>query len=241
MTISLKPFFTYFGGKWRTAPRYPVPCHETIVEPFAGSAGYSVRYHDRKVLLIEKDPKIFGVWDYLIRATEREVLSLPDLDVGEDVRSLPVTDEARWLIGLWCNKGTARPCHKMTAWKNINPTSTWGPEIRARISSQQKFIRHWSVRCADYTEATNETATWFIDPPYEKAGTHYPLGSALLNFQSLGEWCQSRPGQVIVCENEGASWLPFAPFISAKASCGRVSHEALWEQVNATLPAEVKA
>lgn len=226
--MKLKPFFTYFGGKWRIAPRYPAPEYETIIEPFAGSAGYSVRYHDRKVILIEKDPKIFGVWNYLLHATEREVLALPDLDVGDDVRHLPVTDEARWLIGLWCNKGTPGPRHKMTAWKNIHPTSTWGPEIRERIASQQRFIRHWSVRCEDYTASANTPATWFVDPPYEKAGTHYPQGSALLDFQSLGEWCKSRVGQVLVCENEGASWLPFAPFMTAKASRG-VSHEVLWE------------
>ena len=35
----LKPFFTYYGGKYRAAPKYPEPVHGSIVEPFAGSAG----------------------------------------------------------------------------------------------------------------------------------------------------------------------------------------------------------
>ncbi len=35
----LKPFFCYFGGKWRAAPHYPTPKHAEIVEPFAGAAG----------------------------------------------------------------------------------------------------------------------------------------------------------------------------------------------------------
>lgn len=44
----LKPFFTYFGGKYRIAPRYPKPQYNTIIEPFAGSAGYSLRYPERE-------------------------------------------------------------------------------------------------------------------------------------------------------------------------------------------------
>lgn len=43
MTKALKPFWRYYGGKYRAAPRYPVPLHRTIVEPFAGAAGYSLR------------------------------------------------------------------------------------------------------------------------------------------------------------------------------------------------------
>ena len=40
----LRPFFCYYGGKWRAAPKYPPPEHDTIVEPFAGAAGYATRY-----------------------------------------------------------------------------------------------------------------------------------------------------------------------------------------------------
>ena len=32
MTQPLLPFFTYFGGKYRAAPRYPEPAHDLIVE-----------------------------------------------------------------------------------------------------------------------------------------------------------------------------------------------------------------
>lgn len=34
--MTLKPFWRYYGGKWRAAPSYPAPLHNTIVEPFAG-------------------------------------------------------------------------------------------------------------------------------------------------------------------------------------------------------------
>jgi len=42
----LRPFWRYYGGKWRAAPSYPSPRCETIIEPFAGAAGYSLRYPD---------------------------------------------------------------------------------------------------------------------------------------------------------------------------------------------------
>ena len=47
----LKPFFSYFGGKWRTAKHYPGPSRDLIIEPFAGSAGYSVRHPHKAVIL----------------------------------------------------------------------------------------------------------------------------------------------------------------------------------------------
>ena len=72
---TMRPFFGFYGGKWRDTPKYyPAPDHDTIVEPFAGSAGYSVRYADRNVILGEKDAVIFGVWDYLIRVPAHEIL-----------------------------------------------------------------------------------------------------------------------------------------------------------------------
>ena len=43
------------------------------------------------------------------------------------------------------------------------------------------------------------------------------------------QWCRTRQGQVIACENVGATWLPFEPlrdFQSARP--GGVSREAVW-------------
>src|SRR5262245_39743395 len=62
---TIRPFFGYYGGKWRDAVRnYPPPYHGTIVEPFAGSAGYALRYWDKKVVLYERDPVVAAVWRY---------------------------------------------------------------------------------------------------------------------------------------------------------------------------------
>lgn len=47
------------------------------------------------------------------------------------------------------------------------------------------------------------------------------------------KWCQSRRGQTLVCENDGATWLPFQPFHDALATPGsrrpgKVSKEVIW-------------
>src|SRR5689334_5925034 len=83
---SLKPFWRYYGGKWRAAPRYPTPLHDTIVEPFAGAAGYSLRYPDRRVILVDAYPVIAGMWRYLIRVSADEIRRIPEV---EHVDALP--------------------------------------------------------------------------------------------------------------------------------------------------------
>lgn len=230
----LLPFFTFYGGKWRSAPHYPPPVFNTIVEPFAGSAGFSVRYPQCGVTLVDADAAIVETWRYLIRVSPAEILRLPDVFNGQTVDDLSVAPEARLLIGWWLNKGASTPCKTPSAWMRLgtHATSYWGESIRNRIASQVEQIRHWKVVQGTYADAPPSRATWFIDPPYEKAGRHYRCGSNAIDYGALGEWCRSRDGQVIVCENEGAAWLPFSTFRGTKASPakhgGKVSHEVVW-------------
>jgi len=51
-------FFKYFGSKWSTVDDYPKPLFNTIVEPFAGSAQYSVRYWWYNIILSDIDPNV---------------------------------------------------------------------------------------------------------------------------------------------------------------------------------------
>lgn len=232
--MKLQPFFTYFGGKYRAAPRYPAPRYRTIIEPFAGSAGYALRHPDKQVLLIEKNETLVGVWDYLIHVSAEEVRRLPDLRAGERTQDLKVSPEARALIGFWLNKGSAAPGKSPSAWMRAgtHANSFWGPRIRQRIAQQVEAIRHWRVQWGDYTEALDIPATWFVDPPYQKAGKDYRCSASDLDFAALGEWCLLRKGQVMVCENSGADWLPFQPFHTIKGCAGKfrsqVSKEALY-------------
>jgi hypothetical protein len=231
--MKMKPFFTYFGGKWRTAPRYPEPIYDRLVEPFAGSAGYAVRHHSHAVELYDANEKIVGLWQYLIAASPDEIMRLP-LDVTH-VDDLDVCQEARWLIGFWLNKGAATPHLSPSAWMRAgsHATSFWGETIRERIATQVPHIKHWTATLSDYADVwTPDNATWFVDPPYDhESGRSYP--SKVSDFDALSEWCLDLRGQVIVCERDGADWLPFKPVTwktkSMPSSRGKgYSPEVMW-------------
>jgi site-specific DNA-adenine methylase len=229
----MRPFFSYYGSKYSFAAKhYPSPSHGTIVEPFAGAAGYALRHADRHVVLCDLDPVIVGVWRYLIEASESEILALPDLPEGGTVDDLLVPQEARWLIGFWLNRGTSSPCKTASRWmrEGTRPNSFWGSAVRSTIAMQLAAIRHWQIYECPYSDChVKGPATWFVDPPYQGAGRRYRYSSKQIDYAALAAWCRTRPGQVVVCENEGASWLPFRPLAETKATHkDRRSKEAVW-------------
>jgi hypothetical protein len=125
----LRPFFGYYGGKWRDALKhYPEPLYDTIVEPFAGSAGYALRYASHKIILCEIDPVLAEVWRYLIRVTPADIRAIPDVPIDGTVDDLKIPQEAKWLVGLWLNRGIAQPRVSPSKWMRdgIRPGSFWG-------------------------------------------------------------------------------------------------------------------
>jgi site-specific DNA-adenine methylase len=229
----LRPFFGYYGGKWRDATKYyPAPKHSLIVEPFAGSAGYALRYAHLKVVLCELDPVIAGVWQYLTKVKASEIRRLPYLRPDQSLDDLHLPQEPSWLIGFWLNRATASPRKNPSKWmrSGIRPGSFWGERVRETIAKQVDVIRHWVVHNCSYEQCpVSGAATWFIDPPYQAAGKHYRLGSDQIDFGRLADWCTERQGQVIVCENEGADWLDFRPLANVKTTRrGRRSVEVIW-------------
>ena len=233
--MTLRPFWRYFGGKWRAAPRYPFPRHATIIEPFAGAAGYSMRYPHRRVILVEKYHVVAEIWRWLIGASEAEILSVPCVESVDDLPA-GVAQGARWLVGFSLNDANTRPCHVLSAglrrMADTGRQCGWDEHRRARVASQANAIRHWQVIEGDYTEAPDIEATYFVDPPYQSAGRLYVHGSGSIDYAALGAWCRSRRGQVIACEaDDGADWLPFRRFGGIQGF-GRngvdVSHEAIW-------------
>lgn len=235
MTV-LRPFLSYFGAKWRTARHYPAPRHDRIVEPFAGSAGYSVRHAERDVVLVDSYPPVVAAWRYLISAREADLRALPDVEDGQSVRELGVSYGAECLIGFWLHQGVATPGIRPSAWlrryrtEKPNWTVGWGPRLRERLARQLAAIRHWTIIEGDYRNAPRTLSTWFVDPPYVAQGRKYP--SQPDSYEDLAEWCRGLPGQVIVCESKGAEWLPFTPHMQAKVMSGHKRSgrfaEAIW-------------
>lgn len=227
----LRPFFSYYGGKWRDAPKhYAPPAHDLIIEPFAGSAGYSLRHPYRDVLLVDSDPTVIGIWRWLIGADPDEVRALPDIEPGMTLDDIDAPSDAVNLIGFWLNKGSSTPKRTPSAWmrSGIRPGSFWGARVREVIASQLPAIRHWQAECGSYWMAPDIEATWFIDPPYQHAGKHYRHGSAGIDYTALAAWCRDRLGQVIVCEGTGADWLPFAQIADIKTTRMQRSNELAW-------------
>ena len=232
MTV-VRPFFSFYGGKWRRALKdYPSPSYGTVVEPFAGSAGYSVRHHDRRVVLADLDPVVVEVWRYLVRVSPEEILAIPDIASDKSVNDYNLPQETRWLVGFWLNRGSCRSCSRPSSWMRSGkyPGSFWGERVRRCIASQLPLIRHWEVYHCSYQEVpVRGEASWFVDPPYTTAGVHYRFGVGGIDYHALGEWCRSREGQVIVCEQQGATWLPFYALGERKSILrGRTSKEVVW-------------
>ena len=215
--------WTYYGTKLRIAKYYPSPTEDTIIESFCGAARYSLFGCNwkKKVILIDKYSIITRVWKYLIDSSESTILGLPDLAVGENVDSFTqLIDEEKWLIGFCINPGSAMP--KKTA----RERSRWSKN-KVDIAKNLYKIRHWSVITGEYNCTDNIKATWYIDSPYFDGGKYYRINSSKLDYAVLGNWCKSRSGQVIVCENTKADWLDFKPLVEMNGQLHKTM-EAIW-------------
>ncbi len=215
-TNRFKSIFSYYGGKARIAHLYPEPTHDTIIEPFCGAAGYSLRHYERKVLLYDSDPVTASIWTWLLGGTVSADIQayFPwNARQGDRVSAILHPDAPPGMLRLLqseANAGTqgAKGVHDQItkfgakAWDRIVPKlEHWVP-----------LIQHWRFHQCDYTAIPNMEGTWFIDPPYgNNAGSRYR--TQITDYKALGSWCLDRWGQIIVCENYGADWLPFTPLV----------------------------
>jgi 16S rRNA G966 N2-methylase RsmD len=197
--------FYYYGRRKQIAHQYPQPQHTHIVEPFAGSAAYSLYWAEKgidlEVTLIDKSEVVATIWNYLISAKESDIKNLPaTLKTGDNLNDYRLSIAERFLIGFHINPGSAVP--KLT----VSKASRWEAG-RKYILKTLPLVRHWKFIHGEYYAAEASIATWFIDPPFQCGGTHYQ--HQIHNYDVLGDWVKSRCGQVIVCEAEPATWLPF--------------------------------
>lgn len=214
--------FSYMGRKQKIIDRYPKPQYGRLIETFAGSAPYAMKWWSLDVTLIDKYPIIIKIWKYLQQAQPHDILSLPSVVNGEKIPNVELLcDEERWLIGFCINNGSVQP--KKTAGSgNYN---SWERD-KFRIANDLYKIRHWKFVLGEYNCLDNISATWFIDPPYQN-NIKYPYHARVDNYTNLGQWCQSRKGQVIVCEKQDADWLDFQPLVSTSGQRGK-QNEVIW-------------
>lgn len=234
----MRNVMSFFGGKWTLARDYGPPRRDIVVEPFAGGAGYSLYWEPRRVILVEKDPVLWGVWDYIQRAPAEEIRSLPLVGEFETLDDVSLPTDAKALIGMWLGCSLWSPRVKPTPWVRKHLASgcrgsVWSERTRERVASQQEKIKRWTIILGDYSEAPDVDAHWHIDPPYQVKGRSYVCRD--VDYTELAQWCQSRRGFVQVCENTGAEWLPFRHMRDAKSINDRLgkgarSSEVVWER-----------
>lgn len=226
----LHPFFSYFGSKYRMAKHYSQPFYKTIIEPFAGAAGYSLMYPEKNIVLYDNYEPVVMLWQYLIKVKKEEILNLPlDCNGHEFCKEFPISDcnipiEAKILIGFWLTESqTSASRYPLSKSRGGN----WTARKREMLANQVGFIKHWKVENKPYNEIDyNLKCTWFVDPPYSQAGKRYRNNS--IDYQHLGNWCKARQGQTIVCEQSGADWLEFSTFQKVSNASNKKYEEVIW-------------
>jgi len=151
-------------------------------------------------------------------------LSLPDIEKGQSVDDFDLSTEEKYLIGFCINQGSAAP--KKTA----QDYSKWTKFNKKQIANNLFKIRHWEIIKSSYESIANEKATWFIDPPYQFGGEWYTKNNKSIDYNKLSQWCKSRKGQSIVCENIKADWMPFKPMKDVMGIKYRTT-EAIWSNL----------
>lgn len=218
--------FSYFGSKSKIIRLYPPPKFDKIIEPFAGSARYSLKYWEKEIFIIDKYNVIVDIWLYLQSASKKDIMGLPKLYKGMDLRQLNLSEIEIKFLGFLCGQGSMQPRFKVSPLSDFNKLRT--PNLYKNIADNLFKIKHWQIKQADYKELENEKATWFIDPPYQFGGEYYKESNKKIDYIQLAKWCKERIGHVIVCENTKANWLPFKPIVKIQGIANSNTTEAIW-------------
>jgi site-specific DNA-adenine methylase len=227
--MGFRSAFSFYGGKSKILDFYPAPKHDLIIEPFAGGGSYSLRHGEgRSVWLNDADPKVYGMWTFLRDDLPAWVERIPArVGVGDRASEL-VPGAPEGLVSIMqaeANQGTqgARGTHDQVTSMGAK---CW-PRIKDKLQWAHEKVQGWQITNLPYDQVIPNpgafdlpfevalSATWFIDPPYDNpAGRRYR--QQVVDYGRLRDYCLSRKGQVIVCENQGATWLPFEPVVARR-------------------------
>jgi len=217
--------FSYYGSKSKVVDYYPPPKYNKIIEPFAGSARYSLKYWQNDVLLVDKYHIIVRTWKWLQQCSENDIRKLPILKLGETLDNFDLSADEKIFLGFIVQQGTTG------LRKTVSSYAVDGIVTQLNnVATQLHKIKHWEIREASYEDLENEEATWFIDPPYQFGGHEYKCSNKQIDFKKLAEWCKDRNGQAIVCENTKADWLPFKPMVDMQGAMFKTT-EAIWSNI----------
>jgi hypothetical protein len=208
--------FYYFGRKGRIAGKYPHPVYPTVIEPFAGSAAYSLHYKPNDAVLIDRDEEVVALWH---RLCDMDPAALAAADLPPDGE---FTDDP-WHVASLATKDGLSYGFTVRPW--ARQSFVWSRNIAVR---HQSTARRFTYKAGNYWDAPDIEATWFIDPPYQQVSKGYRFGAGTIDYNELSEWCRTRKGQVIVCEQQGADWLPFQPFHNHTAVNNQPTREVWW-------------
>lgn len=214
--------FSYYGSKSKIIHLYPSPKYDLIVEPFAGSARYALKYFERDVILVDKYSVVIDIWKWLQQCSRNDILSLPKLQKGDDLRTFNLSREEKLFLGMLAGIASTSPRHKISSY---SAEQNGRKNKMKHIANQLYKIKHWQFIHGTYECLANPAATWFIDPPYFNGGQAYICNN--IDFEQLAQWSNERNGQTIVCENANADWMPFQP-LCVKRSGVKFQAEMFW-------------
>lgn len=218
--------FSYYGSKSKIIKKYPPPKYSTIIEPFCGAAWYSLEYFDRQIILNDLDENIFNAWKFLLNSSIKDIVNLPDLKYGLDIRNLYLSNEEISLL-KYCTASGSTGRNVVTKWGE----KSWNSRKRQMIKFHPK-IRHWQITNKSFEDLPNITATWFIDPPYQFGGEHYKKSNKNIDFDKLLDYVNNRNGHVIVCENDKQTWLPSSNLIGKCVGQKFITNEIIYQTGN---------
>ena len=228
-SIRIGPLFKWFGSKWNTSKYYPEPEFDEILEPFAGSAGYSLNHSNKQVTLYDSNKNIWALWEWLINFASYNPVAIREIPInipeGTDIRELGLTTGQELLLKHWQRTNNVGNCWTISPWGN--KPGQWTANTKARVAEEVECIRHWKIAIAPI-EYIHDYVTYFIDPPYQ---FNYQYGCKNFNWIRLGKLVRTIPktSQVICCEarcpdtNRIPDWAPFQDFRKVVTSRRKVN------------------
>ncbi len=171
----------------------------------------------------------FSIWQFLTSPHASEVVEaeFPDqMRAGTTIDE--IVDGQSWPDGfvslLRAHAAVAAPERR----NKVTPfaAKAWS-RAKQKLLSVIPKVTHWQITNLQYHELPDVRACWFVDAPYcNAAGDRYRQPASNIDFTQLGEWCRARQGQLICCENVGATWLPFAPLTSGRRGIKSRTHKS---------------